>query len=136
MNLLSGAEIQCPLSVLERVHIIEGFFQKKIYENFVGTLETVHNIEVSILERCQYREVRLYWTTSLKYIMQSINKDKSLHLAVNKLSIRPISGRVIVIRDQSSPTSLAQSTAQLLTIKSFSGSFLTAWNFITVQSNH
>ena len=50
-----------------------GFFQKKIYENFVRTLETVHNIEVSILERCQYREVRLYWTTSLKYVMKSIS---------------------------------------------------------------
>ena len=29
MNLLSGAEIQCPLSVLERVRIIEGFFFKE-----------------------------------------------------------------------------------------------------------
>ena len=27
---------------------------KKIYENFVGTLETVHNIEVSVLEKCPY----------------------------------------------------------------------------------
>ena len=37
-----------------------GFFLKKIYENFVGTLETVHNIiEVSLLENCPYREVRL-----------------------------------------------------------------------------
>ena len=25
-----------------------GFFFKKIYENFVGTLETVRNIEVSV----------------------------------------------------------------------------------------
>ena len=44
------------------VHIREslysrGFFLNKIYENFVGTLETVRNIEVSILERCPYREV-------------------------------------------------------------------------------
>ena len=37
-----------------------GFFLKKIYENFVGTLETVHDIEVSVLETCPYREVRLY----------------------------------------------------------------------------
>ena len=37
---------------------MEGFF-KKIYENFVGTLETVLNIEVSVLERCPYQEVRL-----------------------------------------------------------------------------
>jgi len=59
MNLLSGAEIWCPLSVLERVRIIEGCL-KKIYKNFVGTLETVRNREVSVLERCSYREVRLY----------------------------------------------------------------------------
>ena len=36
------------LSVLERVRITEVFFLKKIYENFVGTLETVHNREVSV----------------------------------------------------------------------------------------
>ena len=59
MNLLSGAEIKCPLSVLESVHIIEFFF-KKVNENFVGTLETVPNKEVSLLERCLYREVQLY----------------------------------------------------------------------------
>ena len=60
MNLLSGAEILCPLSVLERVAIVEVFFLKKIYENFVGTLETVRKREESVLERCPYREVRLY----------------------------------------------------------------------------
>ena len=59
MNLLSGAEIYCPLSVLERVYIIEFFFFKKIYEYFVGTLETFRSIEVSVLERCPYREVGL-----------------------------------------------------------------------------
>ena len=32
---------------LERVRIVE-FFLKKIYENFVGTLETVRNREVSV----------------------------------------------------------------------------------------
>ena len=37
-----------------------GVFFKKIYENFVGTLETVRNREVSVLERCSYREVRRY----------------------------------------------------------------------------
>ena len=47
MKLLSGAEISCPLSVLERVGIIEVFL-KKIYENFVWTLETVRNREVSV----------------------------------------------------------------------------------------
>ena len=48
MNLLSGAKIQCPLSVLERFRIIEVFFLKIIYENFAGTLETVRNREVSV----------------------------------------------------------------------------------------
>ena len=43
MNLLSGAEIYCPLSVLQRF-----FFFKKIQENFLGTLETVRNREVSV----------------------------------------------------------------------------------------
>ena len=38
---------------------------KKIYENFVGTLETVRNREVSVLERCPYREVPLYLLTNL-----------------------------------------------------------------------
>ena len=47
------------MSVLERVRIIKGFL-KKIYDNFVGTLETVLNTEVSVLERCPYREVPLY----------------------------------------------------------------------------
>ena len=37
-----------------------GLFLKKIYENFVGTLETVRNREVSVLERFPYREVRRY----------------------------------------------------------------------------
>ena len=36
------------------------FFFKKINENFVGTLETVRSIEVSVLKRCLYREVQLY----------------------------------------------------------------------------
>ena len=30
MNLLSGAEIECPSSVLERVRIIEVFFKENI----------------------------------------------------------------------------------------------------------
>ena len=33
-----------------------GFF-KKIYENFVGTLETVRKREVFVLEKCPYQEV-------------------------------------------------------------------------------
>ena len=32
-----------------------------MYENFVGTWETVHNREVSVLERCPHGEVRLYY---------------------------------------------------------------------------
>ena len=57
--ILSGAEISCPLSVLERVDVMEVLL-KKIYENFVGTLETVRNREESVLERFPYRENRLY----------------------------------------------------------------------------
>ena len=41
------------------------FFSKKIYENYVGTMETVCNIEVSVLERCPYPEVGLYTFTFL-----------------------------------------------------------------------
>ena len=33
------------------------YYRKKIYENFVETLETVRNREVSVLERCPYREL-------------------------------------------------------------------------------
>ena len=36
MNLLQTAEILCPLSVLERVRIIQVFLEE-MYENFVGT---------------------------------------------------------------------------------------------------
>ena len=32
-----------------------------MYENFVGTWETVRNREVSVLERCPHGEVRLYF---------------------------------------------------------------------------
>ena len=38
-----------------------GGFLKKMYENFSGhALETVRNREESVLERCPYREIRLY----------------------------------------------------------------------------
>ena len=38
-----------------------GVFFKKIYENFSRqALETVRNREESVLERCPYREIRLY----------------------------------------------------------------------------
>ena len=62
MNLLSGAKIQRLLSVLESPYY-RGFF-KKIHDNFVETLETVRNREVSVLERCPYREVPLYFFSS------------------------------------------------------------------------
>ena len=39
-------------------------FLKKIHDNFVETLETVRNREVSVLERCPYREVPLYFFSS------------------------------------------------------------------------
>ena len=50
MNLLSRVKIWSPLSVLERVCIIEGFL-KKIQENFVGTLETVRKIIIDVCIR-------------------------------------------------------------------------------------
>ena len=49
MNLLPRAEIWCPLSVLERVCIIEGFFQRKCMRILsVHRRQTVCNREVSI----------------------------------------------------------------------------------------
>ena len=40
-----------------------GVFLKEIYENFPGTLE------LSVIERCPYREVRLYskWPTDFDF---------------------------------------------------------------------
>ena len=58
MNFLSGAEIKCPLFVLERVRIMEGFLMK-IHGNFVVRLETVRNRGVRIAE------VRLYCNSVL-----------------------------------------------------------------------
>ena len=46
MNLLSGADIYCPLSVLERVRIIEVFFI------CMGILPGPR--ELSVIERCLY----------------------------------------------------------------------------------
>ena len=54
------AEIWCPLSVLEKVRIIE-FLVKKIYENFVGTLESVRNIEVSVPRGSTVFELRRHF---------------------------------------------------------------------------
>ena len=53
MKLLSGAEISCLVSVLERVGIMEVFL-KKIYENFSG------HWKLSVIERSPYqRGVRI-----------------------------------------------------------------------------
>ena len=54
MNLLSGAEIQCPFSVLERVRIIEVLFIENIG---MGILPGPR--ELSVIERCPQGEVRL-----------------------------------------------------------------------------
>jgi len=57
MNLLSGAEIQCPLGCPYQIEdFFFLFFFKKIYENFVGTLETVRNREESF----NIREVSIF----------------------------------------------------------------------------
>ena len=54
MNLLSGDKILVSIVRIRESPYYRGSFLKKIYENFVGTLETVHNIEVSVLEKCPY----------------------------------------------------------------------------------
>ena len=43
---------------LVSVVLVIEFVFKEIYENLVGTLKTVRNIEVAVLERCLFREVR------------------------------------------------------------------------------
>ena len=45
---------------------------KKIYENFVGTLETVRNRQqLSVLEWCRYRDFRLYKKRWISCIVRS-----------------------------------------------------------------
>ena len=41
-----------------------------MYDNFVGTWETVRNREVSVLERCPHGEVRLYLSLAKEMIQQ------------------------------------------------------------------
>ena len=53
MNLLPRAEILCPLSLLERVCIIEVFWRKCM------RILSGHR-KLSVLERCPHGEVRLY----------------------------------------------------------------------------
>ena len=54
MKLPPGAEIKCPLSVLERVRIREVFFKKKCMR-----ILSVYG-KLSVIERCPHGEVRLY----------------------------------------------------------------------------
>ena len=57
---LSGAEILCPLSILERVCVIEVFFKENIkWEFFSG------HWKLSVMERCPHREVRFYHLKSI-----------------------------------------------------------------------
>ena len=58
MNFLSGQDLVSVVCIMESLYC-RGSFLKKIYENFVGAVETVRNIEVSALERCPYGEGRL-----------------------------------------------------------------------------
>ena len=58
MKLPPGAEIKCPLSILERVRIIEVFFKKKCMR-ILSVKMSVHG-RLSIIERCPHGEVRLY----------------------------------------------------------------------------
>ena len=48
-----------------------GYFLKKIFENFVGTLETVHNIKVSVLRREREREIHLWCV----YVLHKMSSD-------------------------------------------------------------
>ena len=47
MNLLSGTEIYCPLSVLERVRIMERKYMRILLRHW----------KLSVIERCPYREL-------------------------------------------------------------------------------
>ena len=49
MKLLSGAEIQCPLSVLQRVRIIDFFFFLRKYIRILSG-----HWKLSVKERCPY----------------------------------------------------------------------------------
>ena len=56
-----------------------------MYENFVGTLETVRNREVSVLERCPHGEVRLYLADKQQILKSRKvrNNDKQIQLSRN-----------------------------------------------------
>ena len=50
-----------------------------MYENFVGTWETVRNREVSVLERCPHGEVRLYLDYKIQ-LTREFYDQKVFHL--------------------------------------------------------
>ena len=50
-----------------------------MYENFVGTWETVRNREVSVLERCPHGEVRLYNFLSVMFATEENQKSVMLY---------------------------------------------------------
>ena len=59
------------MSVVVRIRespYYRGFFLMKIYGNFVGTLETVRNREVSALERFDCIAIQLLLIFSLNYL--------------------------------------------------------------------
>ena len=59
-------------------------------------------------------------STELTIVVLDYVLDKSIHLDVNILKIRPISGLMIVIYDENSPKSLDQSTALHGTLSQYS----------------
>ena len=53
---LRGRDFESVVRIRESLYY-RGFLLKKIYENFIGTLE------LSVIERCPYRGVRLYFSS-------------------------------------------------------------------------
>ena len=64
-------------------------------------------------DKYTFNSNKVPYKNNLDLKLKQTNKDKSLHLDVDKLSIRPIHGQLtIVICDQSSPKSTAQLHSQ------------------------
>ena len=53
MKLPPGAEIKCPLSVLERVRIREGSYYRGFFKKKCMRILSVHG-KLSVIERCPY----------------------------------------------------------------------------------
>ena len=83
MYLLPRAEILCPLSVLERVRTTEVFLGQ-MYENFVGTQETVRNREVSVPRGSTVVEVYKKVGKSVIEVCQKTLKGQQAHFIVVK----------------------------------------------------